>query len=58
LAADKVGKLNDDRAYVMAMAAWVLQQLRRESLVTRKPVENINEFFEFKRPKTTHSYFN
>ena len=58
LASDKVGKLNDDRAYVMAMAAWVLQQLRRESLITRKPVGNINEFFEFKRPKSTHSYFN
>lgn len=36
LAPDKVGKLNDDRAYVAAMGAWVLQQLRRESLVTRK----------------------
>ena len=58
LAPDKVGKLNDDRAYVMAMAAWVLQQLRRESLVTRKPVANLNDFFEFKRPKATHSYFN
>ena len=58
LATDKVGKLNDDRAYVMAMAAWVLQRLRRESLVTRKPIEDINEFFEFKRPKATHSYFN
>jgi hypothetical protein len=58
LAPDKVGKLNDDRAYVMAMAAWVLQQLRRESLVTRKPIENIDEFFEIRRPKATHSYFN
>lgn len=36
LAPDKAGKLNDDRAYVAAMSAWVLQQLRRENLVTRK----------------------
>ena len=36
LAPDKKNKLNDDRAYVAAMGAWVLQQLRREHLVTRK----------------------
>ena len=36
LAPDKSSKLNDDRAYVAAMGAWVLQQLRREHLVTRK----------------------
>ncbi len=58
LAPDKIGKLNDDRSYVAAMGAWVLQQLRRESLIKRKPVENIDDFFEFKRPKSAHSYFN
>ena len=36
LAPDKANKLNDDRAYVCAMAAYLLQQLRREHLVTRK----------------------
>ena len=36
LAPDKAKKLNDDRAYVCAMAAFLLQQLRREHLVTRK----------------------
>lgn len=36
LAPDKANKLNDDRAYVCAMAAFLLQQLRREHLVTRK----------------------
>lgn len=36
LAPDKAGKLNDDRAYVASMAAYLLQQLRREHLVTRK----------------------
>ena len=58
LAPDKANKLNDDRAYVTAMGAWVLQQLRREHLIKRKPVENIDDFFEFKRPKSAHSYFN
>jgi hypothetical protein len=57
LAPDKANKLNDDRAYVMAMAAWVLQGLRRENLVKRKPVEDLDKFFEIKRPKATHSYF-
>jgi hypothetical protein len=57
LAPDKANKLNDDRAYVMAMAAWVLQQLRRENLVKRKPIEDIDQFFEIKCPKATHSYF-
>jgi hypothetical protein len=36
LAPDKAKKLHDDRAYVCAMAAYLLQQLRREHLVTRK----------------------
>ena len=36
LAPDKAKKLNDDRAYVCAMAAFLLQQLRREHLITRK----------------------
>lgn len=39
LAPDKANKLHDDRAYVAAMGAWVLQQLRREHLVTRKPMD-------------------
>lgn len=57
LAPDKANKLNDDRAYVMAMAAWVLQQLRRENLVKRKPIEDLDQFFEIKRPQAVHSYF-
>ena len=42
LAPDKAGKLNDDRAYVCSMAAYLLQQLRRERLVTRKAPNNSN----------------
>ena len=40
LAPDKANKLNDDRAYVTVMAAYLLQQLRRENLVTRKPSDH------------------
>ena len=58
LAPSVANKLNDDRAYVFVMACHYLQYLRREPLITRKPVENFEDFFEFKRPKTTHSYFN
>ena len=36
LAPDSAKKMNDDRAYVAALAAYLLQQLRREHLVTRK----------------------
>lgn len=58
LAPSVANKLNDDRAYVFVMACHFLQQLRREPLVTRKPIENIEEYFEIRRPKKTHSYFN
>lgn len=53
------GKLNDDRAYVFVMACHFLQQLRREHLITRKTsTQNLESFFDFKKPKSTHSYFN
>ena len=58
LAPSVANKLNDDRAYVFVMACHFLQYLRREPLITRKPIENFEDFFEFKRPKATHSYFN
>ena len=58
LAPDKANKLNDDRAYVAAMGAWVLQQLRREPLLTRKKQEtDIDKFFEIRTAKKAHSYF-
>lgn len=36
LATDKVGKMNDDRAYCLAMLGWYLQQVRRGSIVNKK----------------------
>ena len=58
LAPSVANKLNDDRSYVFVMACHFLQYLRREPLITRKPIGDFNEFFEIRRPKTTHSYFN
>ena len=58
LAPDKANKLNDDRAYVAAMGAWVLQQLRREPLLKKKSTEtDIDKFFEIRTAKKAHSYF-
>lgn len=52
-------KLHDDRAYVFVMACHFLQQLRREHLITRKTnTKDLESFFDFKKPKSTHSYFN
>lgn len=59
LAPDRVGKLNDDRAYVAAMGAWVLQQLRREHLVTKKrnSSTNLAEMFTLTRAKPVNKLF-
>ena len=40
LAPDKANKMHDDRAYVLAMAAYKLQQLRRKHLITRKSIDS------------------
>jgi hypothetical protein len=39
LAPQKDVKMHDDRAYTMAMAGWALQQIRRENIVNRKPID-------------------
>lgn len=36
LSPDKENKMHDDRAYCLAMLAWHLQQLRRESIINKK----------------------
>ena len=58
LAPSVANKLNDDRSYVFVMACHFLQYLRREPLITRKPIGDLDGFFDFKRPKGAHSYFN
>jgi hypothetical protein len=51
--------MHDDRAYCLALAGYYLQEKRLEHIRKRKKdIGDVNQFFEFKRPKTTHSYFN
>ena len=57
LAPSVANKLNDDRSYVFVMACHFLQHLRREPLITRKPIDDLDKFFDIRRPKSTHSYF-
>ena len=48
---DKQHKIGDDRAYTIAMLAWYLKKLRRES-ITKKPTQkvDVSKLFMFKRP--------
>lgn len=58
LTPEKQNQLHDDRFYCACLAAYYLSEKRRENIIKRKPIENLDQFFEFKRPKATHSYFN
>jgi nitrogen regulatory protein PII-like uncharacterized protein len=60
LTPEKANKLHDDRSYTMALCAWWLSEKRLESVrVRKKPDFNeLSDFFDFKKPKSTHSYFN
>ena len=53
-------KLNDDRAYVCAMGAYLLQQLRRDHLVNRKrpSAANMLDQFKIRAPQRSGSIFN
>lgn len=54
---EKQNKLHDDRFYCACLCAYCLSEKRRENITKRKPIENVDQFFQFKRPKSTHSYF-
>ena len=59
LSPDKEGKMHDDRAYVMAMAGWALQQKNRELLLSQGKKKEINkeELFKItKQPKKWGSF--
>lgn len=50
---DKANKMNDDRAYTMAMLAWYLQQMRRRNITNKKKQGfNREKLFMFKKPKS------
>ena len=57
---EKANKLHDDRSYTMALCAWWLSEKRLESVRTRQrnTPDELEEFFNFKKPKPSHSYFN
>ena len=52
--------MHDDRAYVLAMLGWYLSEKRLEHIRKRKrtDTQDLESFFDFKKPQTTHSYFN
>lgn len=57
---EKVGRLHDDRAYTYVLGAHFLLE-KRMSHIRNKQTHTQDElegFFEFKRPKSSHSYFN
>lgn len=59
LAPSKAGQMHDDKAYVLGLLSYQLMLLRREHIINkRKDIGDLNEFFEIRRPKSTHSYFN
>ena len=57
---EKANKLHDDRSYTMALCAWWLSEKRLESVRARprNTLDELEEFFNFKKPKSSHSYFN
>lgn len=59
LAPEKENLLHDDRFYCACLCAYGLFEKRREYITSRKKdIGNLNQFFEIRRPKATHSYFN
>jgi hypothetical protein len=58
LAPSKANSMHDDKAYVLGLLSYQLTLLRRDHIINkRKDIGSLEEFFEIKRPKATHSYF-
>ena len=57
---EKVGRLHDDRAYTYVMCSFYLHEVRMSKIRKRQrpDADMLEEFFDFKKPKATHSYFN
>lgn len=52
LAQEKANKMHDDRAYVVALLAYQLAQLRRENIINRrKPKDDPSKYFHIRPPK-------
>lgn len=57
---EKVGRLHDDRSYTYVMCAFYLQEVRMSKIRNRQrpDINMLDQFFDFKKPKSPHSYFN
>ena len=57
---EKVGRLHDDRAYTYVLGAHFLLEKRMSHIRNKQThtADELDGFFEFKRPKSSHSYFN
>ena len=57
---EKVGRLHDDRAYTYVMCSFYLHEVRMSKIRNRQrpDADLLEQFFDFKKPKATHSYFN
>ena len=57
---EKVGRLHDDRAYTYVLGAHFLLEKRMAHIRNRQTntFHDLDSFFEFKKPKSSHSYFN
>jgi hypothetical protein len=53
LAPDKKSKMQDDRAYCLAMLGWYLQQIRRENIINKQSKKDIDikKLFSFRQPQ-------
>ena len=56
---EKVGRLHDDRSYTYVMCAFYLQETRLSKIRNRQrpDIDRLDEFFDFKKPQSSHSYF-
>ena len=57
---EKVCRLHDDRAYTYVMCSFYLHEVRMSKIRNRQrpDADMLEQFFDFKKPKATHSYFN
>ena len=59
LAPLKANQMHDDKAYVLGLLSYQLMLLRRDHIINKKKdIGDLDKFFEIRRPKATHSYFN
>ena len=57
---EKVGRLHDDRSYTYVMCSFYLHEMRMSNIRSRQSIDSddLEKFFDFKRPQAVHSYFN